>query len=325
MGWWTWGWPPRACPAWARGSRCSAGADRQPLGPARHRGAGRRLAGVVRPGKRFRRRQRHPQRRRPAVRLRHLGRPGPRRRWRIEPGPPAVHRPAIRGQLEIASWRDMGMGALFKASDNYRVNNLVNYLSPEFSGWQWGGLRLRRRKRRHRAVRPQPGFQHRSQVRGWPAAGRLHLGQAQPPRHVGNRRPLAASLAGRFHVRFRGAQDGASLVAPAQRFRGPERWRPDRPGPGAVRPWWRHQCMAAGSGSARARQWRMAGAGLHGPPRLALGQWPAGKQGLCRDAGLSPGSFRAHQPLCLWRVYERLRSGRPFASDVGRATRFGVE
>lgn len=42
------------------------------------------------------------------------------------------------GQLEIASWRDMGMGALFKASDNYRVNNLVNYLSPEFSGWQWG-------------------------------------------------------------------------------------------------------------------------------------------------------------------------------------------
>lgn len=42
------------------------------------------------------------------------------------------------GQLEIASWRDMGMGALFKASDNYRVNNLVNYLSPAFSGWQWG-------------------------------------------------------------------------------------------------------------------------------------------------------------------------------------------
>ncbi|SUV85387.1 outer membrane porin protein OmpQ [Bordetella pertussis] len=135
------------------------GADRQPLGPARHRGAGRRLAGVVRPGKRFRRRQRHPQRRRPAVRLRHLGRPGPRRRWRIEPGRQQSIGLQYGGQLEIASWRDMGMGALFKASDNYRVNNLVNYLSPEFSGWQWGvGLRLRRRKRRHRAVRPQPGF-----------------------------------------------------------------------------------------------------------------------------------------------------------------------
>ena len=29
--------------------------------------------------------------------------------------------------LEIASWKEMGMGATFKASDNYQFSNLVNY------------------------------------------------------------------------------------------------------------------------------------------------------------------------------------------------------
>jgi predicted porin len=37
--------------------------------------------------------------------------------------------------LEIASWKDMGMGATFKASDNYQFSNMVNWYSP-----QWGGL-----------------------------------------------------------------------------------------------------------------------------------------------------------------------------------------
>lgn len=39
--------------------------------------------------------------------------------------------------LEVASWRDMSMGSTFKASDNYSVNNSVNYLSPS-----WGGMRI---------------------------------------------------------------------------------------------------------------------------------------------------------------------------------------
>ncbi|OZI71497.1 porin [Bordetella genomosp. 12] len=41
-------------------------------------------------------------------------------------------------ELEVAPWRDMGMGALFKASDNYQRNNLVNLYSPQWGGWQAG-------------------------------------------------------------------------------------------------------------------------------------------------------------------------------------------
>lgn len=40
--------------------------------------------------------------------------------------------------LEIASWKDMGMGATFKASDNYQFSNMVNYYSPEWNGFQAG-------------------------------------------------------------------------------------------------------------------------------------------------------------------------------------------
>jgi predicted porin len=41
-------------------------------------------------------------------------------------------------QLEIASWKDIGMGATFKASDNYQVNNTINYLSPSWAGFSVG-------------------------------------------------------------------------------------------------------------------------------------------------------------------------------------------
>jgi predicted porin len=41
-------------------------------------------------------------------------------------------------QLEIASWKEMGMGATFKSSDNYRVSNAVNYISPSLSGFSFG-------------------------------------------------------------------------------------------------------------------------------------------------------------------------------------------
>ncbi|MFD4839667.1 porin [Achromobacter sp. NPDC058515] len=40
--------------------------------------------------------------------------------------------------LEIASWKDMGMGATFKASDNYQFSNLVNYYSADWNGFQAG-------------------------------------------------------------------------------------------------------------------------------------------------------------------------------------------
>ena len=40
--------------------------------------------------------------------------------------------------LEIASWKDMGMGATFKASDNYQFSNMVNWYSPQWDGFQAG-------------------------------------------------------------------------------------------------------------------------------------------------------------------------------------------
>lgn len=40
--------------------------------------------------------------------------------------------------LETASWKEMGMGATFKASDNYQFSNVVNYYSPDFAGFQLG-------------------------------------------------------------------------------------------------------------------------------------------------------------------------------------------
>lgn len=41
-------------------------------------------------------------------------------------------------QLQIASWKDMDMGAMFKASTNYQVNQAVNYLSPSWAGFKLG-------------------------------------------------------------------------------------------------------------------------------------------------------------------------------------------
>jgi predicted porin len=40
--------------------------------------------------------------------------------------------------LELASWKDMGMGATFKAADNYQFDNLVSYYSPQIVGIQVG-------------------------------------------------------------------------------------------------------------------------------------------------------------------------------------------
>jgi predicted porin len=41
-------------------------------------------------------------------------------------------------QLEQAGWKDMGLGATFKASDNFQFDNTINYLSPEMNGLQVG-------------------------------------------------------------------------------------------------------------------------------------------------------------------------------------------
>jgi predicted porin len=41
-------------------------------------------------------------------------------------------------ELEIAPWADMGMGATFKASDNYQVPNSITYLSPSMAGFSLG-------------------------------------------------------------------------------------------------------------------------------------------------------------------------------------------
>jgi predicted porin len=44
----------------------------------------------------------------------------------------------IASQLEISPWADMGMGSTFKASDNYQVQNAVNYFSPSIGGFSFG-------------------------------------------------------------------------------------------------------------------------------------------------------------------------------------------
>jgi predicted porin len=41
-------------------------------------------------------------------------------------------------ELEQAGWKDMGLGATFKASDNFQFDNTVNYLSPQVGGFQVG-------------------------------------------------------------------------------------------------------------------------------------------------------------------------------------------
>ncbi|MCZ8388907.1 porin [Achromobacter xylosoxidans] len=45
---------------------------------------------------------------------------------------------AYGNALELASWKEMGMGATFKASDNYQFSNLVNYYTPTWQGLQAG-------------------------------------------------------------------------------------------------------------------------------------------------------------------------------------------
>ncbi|CAM4061805.1 porin [Kerstersia similis] len=40
--------------------------------------------------------------------------------------------------IEIAGWKDFGMGALMRASDNYQVSNLLGWISPQWHGLQAG-------------------------------------------------------------------------------------------------------------------------------------------------------------------------------------------
>ena len=41
-------------------------------------------------------------------------------------------------ELEIAGWKDFGMGALMRASDNYQVSSAATWISTEWSGFQLG-------------------------------------------------------------------------------------------------------------------------------------------------------------------------------------------
>lgn len=41
-------------------------------------------------------------------------------------------------ELEVAPWADFGLGALFKASDNYQFSDTISYLTPGFTGFQAG-------------------------------------------------------------------------------------------------------------------------------------------------------------------------------------------
>lgn len=41
-------------------------------------------------------------------------------------------------EIEIAGWKDFGMGALMRASDNYQVSSAMTWISPEWEGFQLG-------------------------------------------------------------------------------------------------------------------------------------------------------------------------------------------
>lgn len=41
-------------------------------------------------------------------------------------------------EVELAGWKDFGMGALLRNSDNYQQNNSIQYYSPDWSGFQFG-------------------------------------------------------------------------------------------------------------------------------------------------------------------------------------------
>ena len=41
-------------------------------------------------------------------------------------------------ELEIAPWADFGLGALFKAADNYQLSDSMSYLTPTYAGFQAG-------------------------------------------------------------------------------------------------------------------------------------------------------------------------------------------
>lgn len=41
-------------------------------------------------------------------------------------------------ELELAGWKDFGIGALLRNSDNYQQNNAIQYSSPQWAGFQLG-------------------------------------------------------------------------------------------------------------------------------------------------------------------------------------------
>jgi predicted porin len=41
-------------------------------------------------------------------------------------------------ELEQGSWKDIGLGVTFRASDNFQFSNVVNYLSPDYDGFKFG-------------------------------------------------------------------------------------------------------------------------------------------------------------------------------------------
>lgn len=44
----------------------------------------------------------------------------------------------FNAELELAGWKDYGMGALLRSSDDYQQNNAIQYSSPEWAGFQLG-------------------------------------------------------------------------------------------------------------------------------------------------------------------------------------------
>ena len=216
--------------------------------------------------------------------------------------------------LEIASWKEMGMGATFKASDNYQFSNLVNYYAG-VAGLA-GRDRLFLRCRRAGEIphqRQQPRAEPGPEVRGWPVAGRGDLGpdEAGPAAagHPGQPRALQLGASYDFEV----LKVSAAWSRQRNGYVGLDGGDPDNLGQnlgpaafaagGTVNAWLLGVSVPLGRGTVLA-QWSLAAG-------LAMGRWHDRAQGAADDAGVYLRAVEAHHGLCIRRLCVELHAGQP--------------
>ena len=230
--------------------------------------------------------------------------------------------------LEIASWKEMGMGATFKASDNYQFSNLVNYYTPEWQGWQAGiGYSFDadaqgkfRTNANNRAL--SLGLKYEDgpllAVATW---DQMRL--AQPPQGVQGR-PQALQLGASYD--FEVLKVSAAWSRQRNGYVGLDGGDPDNLGQnlgpaafaagGTVNAWLLGVSVPLGRGTVLA-QWSLAAG-------LAMGRWHDRAQGAADDAGVYLRVVEAHHGLCIRRLCVELHAGQPVRPRQFHTTRFAT-